>query len=92
MLGKSYEIACGGGIFTFVGSPAANIRYTEGQLPAPENFALTVDQETGVVNLNWDPINSPELDRYLIYTSNPTILLNRFKGLLHQLHCNSTRQ
>ncbi len=76
VVGKSYEIACGGGIYTFVGSPAANIRYTEGQLPAPENFALIVDQGTGVVNLNWDPITSKELDRYLIYKTTNRMELN----------------
>ncbi|UCG69259.1 MAG: hypothetical protein JSV09_16020 [Thermoplasmata archaeon] len=76
IVGKSYEIACGGGIYTFVGSPAANIRYTEGHLPAPGNFGSNVDQSTGVVKLWWDPVNSPKLDRYLIYKTTTRMKLN----------------
>ncbi|UCE37779.1 MAG: hypothetical protein JSW00_00600 [Thermoplasmata archaeon] len=66
-IGKGYEIYTGDCYFTFCGSPAANIRYLEDQLPQPENFDLEVDQETGVVTLTWDHVNTSDLDRYLIY-------------------------
>jgi hypothetical protein len=66
-VGKGYEIYSGECYFTFCGSPAANIRYQEGKLPAPANFNLDVNQITGVVTLSWDAVSSPDLDRYQIY-------------------------
>jgi hypothetical protein len=66
-IGKGYEIYSGDCYFTFCGSPAANIRYLEGQLPKPENFAIDVNQITGVVTLSWDHVTHPDFDRYLIY-------------------------
>jgi hypothetical protein len=67
LMGKGYEIYTGECYFTFCGSPAANIRYLEKQLPAPENFALSFNNTTDVVALSWDHVVHPDFDRYLIY-------------------------
>jgi hypothetical protein len=67
VLGKGYEIYSGECYFTFCGSPAANIRYIENQIPAPENFVLSFNDVTREVSLNWDHVTHPDLNRYLIY-------------------------
>jgi hypothetical protein len=67
IVGKGYEIYSGECYFTFCGSPAANIRYLEDHLPAPEKFNIAVDQITGVITLKWDHVTHPDFDRYLIY-------------------------
>jgi hypothetical protein len=66
-IGKGYEIYSGDCYFTFCGSPAANIRYLENQLPQPENLAIEVDPITGVISLSWDHVAHSDFGRYLIY-------------------------
>jgi hypothetical protein len=53
--------------YTFCGKPGANIRYMEGELPAPQN--LNAEIVNGVdVKLTWDPVAGA--DHYIIYKSN----------------------
>jgi uncharacterized protein YegL len=68
VVGKGYEISVvANSAFTFCGFPAAHIRYTEGELPTPTNFAVNVINDFGDVELTWDPV--PGADHYIVYKS-----------------------
>ncbi|UCE36066.1 MAG: VWA domain-containing protein [Thermoplasmata archaeon] len=71
VLGEGYEIcindtAPSNNNFTFVGRPGAHIRYMEGEIPPPANFAISVINGFDVI-LTWDPV--PGADHYIIYKS-----------------------
>ncbi len=63
-VGEGYEIYIANPItYTFWGKPACSIRYLEGQMARPGNFAVTVN--AGDVYLSWDVV--PGADHYIIY-------------------------
>ncbi|UCE73490.1 MAG: hypothetical protein JSV56_10735, partial [Methanomassiliicoccales archaeon] len=78
VVGEGYEIgidtlAPSNNNFTFCGRPGAHIRYMEGELPPPTNFALNIINEVDVM-LTWDPV--PGADHYIIYKSSTREGLN----------------
>jgi hypothetical protein len=75
VVGKGYEISLtASSSYTFCGFPAAHIRYTEGELPAPANFAIDVINDFGDVELTWDPVLGA--DHYIVYKSSTRNALN----------------
>jgi hypothetical protein len=76
ILGKGYEISVSAdSVYTFCGRPGAHIRYTEGELPAPSNFAVNIVNAFGDVELTWDPV--PGADHYIVYRSSTREGLNK---------------
>jgi hypothetical protein len=75
ILGDGYEIYLSGEtVYTFCGSPGAQIRYLEGELPAPQNFNVDVINTFGDVKLTWNAVFGA--DHYIVYRSTTRMGLN----------------